>query len=307
MIRPTPGIWLRLTGILAYLLLLGILFEFNWNRMLQPAPMLSVLLGTLVLTLSQWKKGESWQALPGRLKWNAFLAGLLTSLFSLIALLSNGLAEPATLAALSDSLTPFFYASLFALPWPRRNASVGSDEPEEALEQAQAQAQEQAQEQKHEREREREQEQKQKLEFKQETTRQTAQRLTQGSPEIETLPDWQQEWLLARRSAKSIHTILSRQGFTPRECHVAQKLLEDAPNRTIAESLYISESTVKKHIQNLFRKCGATDRRAFRKLFLTWESAQLAQPEPADLLPAALSSAPLPSANPSEDPQLPAD
>jgi DNA-binding CsgD family transcriptional regulator len=248
--HPPPGRWLRPLGILAYLLLLGILFEFNWNRMLQPAPLLSVLLGTLVLTLSQWKKGESWRMLPGRLKWNAFIAGLLTSLFSIIALLSNGLAEPASPTALSDSLIPIFYASLFALPWPRRNTPNDADEPDDEP------VREQTQE------------------------RRPEQSLLLSSvhhpdtSEIDALPDWQQEWLLAHRSAESIHRILSQQGFTPRECHVAQKLLEDVPNKAIAESLYISESTVKKHIQNLFRKCGATDRRAFRKLFLTWESAK---------------------------------
>lgn len=303
MTRPFQGKWLRLTGILAYLLLLGILFQFNWDRMLQPAPLLSVLLGTLVLSLSQWKKGESWRNLPGRLKWNAFIAGLLTSLFSIITLLSNGLAEPATLTALSDSLIPFFYASLFALPWPRRNASDESDEPADETEQKQEQEMEQKHEQEQEQKHETEQNQKQEAALK------PKRRLDQGSPEIDTptLPDWQQEWLLGRCSAKSIHFILSRQGFTPRECHVAQKLLEDVPNRTIAESLYISESTVKKHIQNLFRKCGATDRRSFRKLFLTWEGAQLTQTEPSDLHPAAYSSAPFPAAKPSGDPQLPAD
>jgi DNA-binding CsgD family transcriptional regulator len=258
--HPPPGRWLRPLGILAYLLLLGILFEFNWNRMLQPAPLLSVLLGTLVLTLSQWKKGESWRMLPGRLKWNAFIAGLLTSLFSIIALLSNGLAEPASLTALSNSLIPFFYASLFALPWPSRNTSNNADEPDN--------------EPNDELVREQAPERRPEQSLPQSSVNTPGQIPEENTSEIDALPDWQQEWLLAHRSAESIHRILSQQGFTPRECHVAQKLLEDVPNKAIAESLYISESTVKKHIQNLFRKCGATDRRAFRKLFLTWESAK---------------------------------
>ncbi len=64
------------------------------------------------------------------------------------------------------------------------------------------------------------------------------------------------------------HPFFKEHGFTPRECHVAMKILGDTSNREIAESLYISETTVKKHIQNMFRKCGAIDRRSFRKLFM---------------------------------------
>lgn len=257
--RLPSGKWIRLAGILAYLLLLGVLFEFDWNRMLQPAPLLSVLLGTLVLTLSQWKKGDPVRNLPERLKWNAFVAGMLTSLFSILTLMSGGWNGQATLSAFSDSLMPFFYASLFALPWHRRAlpGERGAEEDAQVPD-----------------------------------TTNPPTRAVAG-----TLPDWQQEWLLARRSAEAIHKVLSRQGFTPRECHVAQKMLEDAPNREIAESLYISESTVKKHIQNLFRKCGATDRRTFRKLFLAWESAQR-QREQTD---------PSPSTETSPESQLPAD
>ena len=243
--RLPSGKWLRLAGILSYLSLLGILFQFNWNRMLQPAPLLSVLLGALVLTLSQRKKGERWRNLLWHLKWNAFVAGMLTSLFSIVTLLSNGRTEPATLSAFSDSLIPFFYASLFALPWHQRKESGDAKcEPEQLVE----------------------------LERPLDVESSAIHVSVPSSPPVlEALPEWQQEWLMTRRSAEAIHKILSLQGFTPRECHVAQKLLEDVPNRDIAESLYISESTVKKHIQNIFRKCGATDRRSFRKLFLTWE------------------------------------
>lgn len=64
--------------------------------------------------------------------------------------------------------------------------------------------------------------------------------------------------------------VLKRQGFSERECHVALKLLEGLPNKQIASQLYISESTVKKHIQNLFRKCGAEDRHDFIRLYMQW-------------------------------------
>ncbi len=61
-------------------------------------------------------------------------------------------------------------------------------------------------------------------------------------------------------SAEAALPVFKQKGFSERECHVALKLLEGLPNKQIASQLYISESTVKKHIQNLFRKCGAADR-----------------------------------------------
>ncbi len=68
--------------------------------------------------------------------------------------------------------------------------------------------------------------------------------------------------------------VFRQKGFSERECHVALKLLEGLPNKQIASQLYISESTVKKHIQNLFRKCGAADRHDFIRLYTQWVKDQ---------------------------------
>jgi DNA-binding CsgD family transcriptional regulator len=56
-------------------------------------------------------------------------------------------------------------------------------------------------------------------------------------------------------------------GLTKREYHVAHKLLSDMSNKEIAADLYISEATVKKHIQNIYQKSGATDRTSFRDIY----------------------------------------
>jgi DNA-binding CsgD family transcriptional regulator len=55
--------------------------------------------------------------------------------------------------------------------------------------------------------------------------------------------------------------------LTNRECHVALKLLGSMSNKEIAAQLYISEATVKKHIQNIYQKFGATDRTSFREFY----------------------------------------
>src|SRR5699024_1883493 len=48
--------------------------------------------------------------------------------------------------------------------------------------------------------------------------------------------------------------------LTKRECEVLQLMSEGRSNRAVAESLYISEKTVKNHVSNILQKMGATDR-----------------------------------------------
>jgi DNA-binding NarL/FixJ family response regulator len=49
-------------------------------------------------------------------------------------------------------------------------------------------------------------------------------------------------------------------GLTPREYEVLTELVLGKSNREIADTLFISERTVKKHLTNLFRKTGASSR-----------------------------------------------
>jgi DNA-binding CsgD family transcriptional regulator len=70
--------------------------------------------------------------------------------------------------------------------------------------------------------------------------------------------------LTATETAESVFRSFS---MTKRECHVAQKLLQELSNKEIAAELYISEATVKKHIQNIYQKIGASDRAGFRDIY----------------------------------------
>ncbi|MER5485570.1 response regulator transcription factor [Streptomyces sp. NPDC002812] len=75
-----------------------------------------------------------------------------------------------------------------------------------------------------------------------------------------------QDRLLA--SARSTNTKASAPGpalpedLTPREREVLALIGQGLPNRGIAERLFISEATVKTHINNLFAKAGIRDRAA---------------------------------------------
>ena len=48
--------------------------------------------------------------------------------------------------------------------------------------------------------------------------------------------------------------------LTPREIEIVRMIAQGLRNRVIAERLSISEGTVKKHIENIFNKTGATSR-----------------------------------------------
>ena len=202
-----------LLGILLYLLLLGLFFEFNWLKILQPVPLLSVVLGVIILTLSQYKKGMGKEELLSHTQWNAFFAGLLASLFFLLSLFSD--VGQLSIGMLTENLIPLIYGSIlyFIIDLfmrhepPRRQEKVEvntSNKPSDAF-----------------------------------------------SPQV-------------------AHPILLAKGFSSRECHVALKLMEGISNKEIAQQLYISEATVKKHIQNMFKKCNATDRQNFLTLYLEW-------------------------------------
>jgi DNA-binding CsgD family transcriptional regulator len=51
--------------------------------------------------------------------------------------------------------------------------------------------------------------------------------------------------------------------LTKREMMLAELVIAGKSNRQIAGTLFIAESTVKKHIQNIYRKTQTTDRQSF--------------------------------------------
>jgi len=55
-------------------------------------------------------------------------------------------------------------------------------------------------------------------------------------------------------------TGVNDKGLTPREFEVLEQIAIGASNRDIAQRLFISESTVKNHVTNIFRKLSVTDR-----------------------------------------------
>jgi len=68
--------------------------------------------------------------------------------------------------------------------------------------------------------------------------------------------------LLEEQSTPRAAPRLRRLGLTPREIEVLLQVERGARNDEIAAALYISPRTVKKHLENIFRKLGVTNRTA---------------------------------------------
>lgn len=63
------------------------------------------------------------------------------------------------------------------------------------------------------------------------------------------------------------------QGLTAREREVMELIAQGLSNREIASTLYITEKTVKNHINHLYAKLGVTARRQAIELWRTHEDA----------------------------------
>jgi DNA-binding CsgD family transcriptional regulator len=195
-------------GLLLYTFLLAVLLRFDMARMVQPVPLLSVLAGMVILTAFQYKKGITWGRVVLLARWNAFVAGLLTTLLQLLSLLTDG---HAGMEALAGRLIPLVYGSLICLVIDLIQVPRGDE--------------------------------------------------TSASEQDDPF------------SAETAQPLLVQRGFSPRECHVALALLRGRTNKEIAAELYISEATVKKHIQNMYKKCGAADRQDFVTMYIRWAKA----------------------------------
>jgi len=88
--------------------------------------------------------------------------------------------------------------------------------------------------------------------------REAIEAVMQGNSVLE--PAVQARVLEAVARGKPVHTASLPDGLTPREGEVLILIATGLTNQEIARKLFISEGTVKTHINNLFAKIGARDR-----------------------------------------------
>lgn len=197
----------KLLGIGLFILLAVIIMGIDQRRLIDGRSMISIIVGSIILTLSQMNRKTSIKQMVAFARWNAFFSGILMTLLLLLASIKDPEYQGGNYL---NVLIPLVYGSVFYLiiDW-------FLDQRPKILE-------------------------KNQLEDK---------------PEV---------------SIQQAAEILAAKGFSPREVHVALKIIENCTNKSIASQLFISEATVKKHIQNMFRKCGAEDRAAFIELYKSW-------------------------------------
>jgi DNA-binding NarL/FixJ family response regulator len=65
---------------------------------------------------------------------------------------------------------------------------------------------------------------------------------------------------ISREPGKEVNIDFSRLAVTKREREIIGLILGGGTNASIADELFISESTVKKHIDHIFRKLGIASR-----------------------------------------------
>lgn len=199
---------IKTIGLLLYLAALFLLFRLDWRALFQPRQLLLVALGMGILTASQFEKGFTRADILASLRWNAVLAGFLTTLVSVLSSPDARLSDIGTLR-FSQHLLPLLYGSIFHLLLGIPSVGKPRSTPEE------------------------------------------------------------EHGTLLRELAytETAERVFNAFSLTRRERHVAQKLLQDLSNKEIAADLYISEATVKKHIQNIYQKFGAGNRASFLRIY----------------------------------------
>ncbi|WP_281168557.1 helix-turn-helix domain-containing protein [Psychroserpens burtonensis] len=74
-------------------------------------------------------------------------------------------------------------------------------------------------------------------------------------------------FLISAKQKKSRQRNNAKEGLTKQEQNVLDLLLEDKTNKNIAETLFISVSTVKTHVNNIYKKLNVNSRDELKSLF----------------------------------------
>ena len=94
-----------------------------------------------------------------------------------------------------------------------------------------------------------------------------ADRVTDGFISKKEKPEEVQTSARRIKDIEDCMQILLDAGLTKRETEVALLVLKCMSNAEIAEELFISETTVKKHMSNIFAKLGINKREQIRNVF----------------------------------------
>lgn len=110
MSKQRRSVWL--ISSLIYLTLIGFIEHYNFLKIFDAKSFGIVILGVIILTISQFKKGEGLHHLLSKASWNAFYSGLMATILHFLALISTNRAEGIVLQYYIEAMVPVLYGSL---------------------------------------------------------------------------------------------------------------------------------------------------------------------------------------------------
>ena len=201
---------IRFLTIIIYLVILLGLTEFNLWALLDVKTILMSIIGTVLLTLSGYKKGMLIEDLKASAGWNAMLTAYLTTFVLLFSRLSGPQNTDRLLYDVAMNCRPLLYGLIINI-------------------------------------------------------------LLRGDEAKSNIHATSQQEILKENTEQSTYNednckrILSQEGLTEREIEIACDIIQGQSNREIGEKLFISESTVKKHSSNFYKKLGINNREQLKQ------------------------------------------
>ena len=217
---------IKFAVILFYLFLLMVAAGFHIRILFDLKSIMFVLLGTLLLSLTNSNGKITWTELKKSIPWNAQMTGYLTSAVYLFMLMSNG--EQIRDSQNADQMQqmvlcfrPLLYALILQI-LVREDLDGKDAEKEIAVERQDGLI-------------------------------------------------WHafEKTMIDQSEFDAMIPVLLSMGFTPREIEVARCLCMLQSNAEIAEKLVLSETTVKKHTSNIYKKIPVENREQFRMFVKT--------------------------------------
>lgn len=199
-------ILLKICTILIYVVALLWLVDFKLLVLFNYKTILMVVFGTVLLTLSSYKKGKSVEELKIAARWNAQVTGYLTTFVLLFSRLSGNKDYSNLMYDVALNCRPLFYGLII-------NVLLRSEEPVKAQE---------------------------------------------NEPAMQM-----HAFSIDREDAEQK---LRKYGLTDREIEITISICAGFSNKEIGDKLFISESTVKKHSSNLYKKINVNNREQLKHI-----------------------------------------
>lgn len=240
-----------LAAVTAYLILLCYLLGTEAVLLLSPKHIGMFLLGCIILCLPSLEKKTNWKEFREIFKKNAIMAGYLETFVLLFASVSQRkIAQGELLGEFALSLRPVFYGFVCHLILREDNLTEKKQEelwaqkelPKDSAVKKKASLQE--------------------ISLKETSLKDVSIQDIQETPQKKTSKAPLKKVPLKDISLEMQKPDLSK--LTRQEKLIAELVSRGLTNREIGEELYISETTVKKHISNIFEKTGISSRRELR-------------------------------------------